>query len=141
MTTTVTHTFRAIFEITDQDATLSTLIAEASGVIDLMARAQGAQLVGDPGWAVTGDRLVCDVPARVMPDEPHLTRGRAAGREDDIARLVNLHWSDGQIGAVLGCSANTVAKVRHRAGIPSAYVRGGRLRVAVEQVDEQSREP
>lgn len=105
--------YRAMWEIEDEDRTRSALVAEASGALDTMARHDGARLVGDVSWTVAGNRLVAEASAVPADAKP--------GSDDDLRRLVELKWSDGQIGAVMGRSASWVCKRRKALGIPANH--------------------
>ena len=119
-------TYRAIFEIDDDERTASALIAEASAALDLMARNDGARITGTPAWTVAGRRLVCVAPAEALPDDQvPLDRDR---RDAEVIRLAGLRWSSAQIGAVLGIPATTVRDALRRHGLRTAFKPGGKPR-------------
>jgi hypothetical protein len=116
----VSFTYAAIFEIVDEERTRSALIAEASGVLDAMARRDGARIVGQVTWSVAGNRLIAEGPA--MPVDP------TPGTDADLARMVELKWSDVQIGKVLGVDRSTVSRRRAALGLPAVYAPFGALK-------------
>lgn len=68
------YNYEAIFEITDVDRPGSALYAEACAGLDAMAAGDGARLIGDPTWAIHGERLVITclaepLDAEMDPDE------------------------------------------------------------------------
>lgn len=114
-----THTYRAMWPITDPDRTIQSLIAEACAGLDVMARTDGARITGQPVWTVAGDRLVCEVPAEPLPDEPVDTSGMA-DRDTVVLRLAGLHWTDRQIAATTGVPRSTVRDILARHTQPAA---------------------
>nr|PZM91076.1 MAG: hypothetical protein DIU77_17160 [Thermocrispum agreste] len=103
----MSHVYRAIWPITDTDRPISALIAEASAALDVMARHDGARIVGEPTWTVAGERLVCEAPAEPLEEDPVVDRER---RDAEIVRLAGLGWSSRQIAAVLGVAPSTVQR-------------------------------
>lgn len=103
----MSHVYRAIWPITDADRPISVLITEASAALDVMARHDGARLVGEPTWTVAGERLVCEAPAEPLEEDPVVDRER---RDAEISRLSGLGWSSRQIAAVLGVAPSTVQR-------------------------------
>lgn len=101
----MSYVYRAIWPITDVDRPISVLITEASAALDVMARHDGARIVGEPTWTLAGERLVCEAPAAPLEEDPAVDREQ---RDAEISRLAGLGWSSRQIAAVLGVAHSTV---------------------------------
>ena len=120
-------TYRAIWEIADDDRPASALIAEAGAALPAMARTDGARITGTPVWTVAGRRLVCVAPAEALPDDQLVPLDRNR-RDAEVIRLAGLRWSSAQIGAVLGIPATTVRDALRRHGVRTAFKPGGQPR-------------
>jgi hypothetical protein len=108
------YTYLRIFEIFDQDRPLSVLRAEACLDLDALAAEDGARIVGDPNWAVAGDRLVVWAPARPLTaadPRPGLPGGRTP--QQTIAHIQRL-LADNKLG---------INEVAYRTGVAPATVR------------------
>lgn len=117
-----TYVYRAIWPITDTDRTVRSLIAEACAGLDAMANADGARIVGDPVWTVSGDRLVCEAPAEPLVDQ-EVDTSDLADPAAVVIRLAGLHWSDGQIATTTGIPRSTVRSILARHNQPSEETR------------------
>lgn len=113
--------YRAVWPILNVDLPISKLRVEACGLIDAMAHADGARIVGDIRWTVDGEQLIAEAPAvPVTADEPAgpAGYGSVARQAERIAAMARRHIPDRHIAELLGCSESAVAKVRARRRIP-----------------------
>lgn len=117
-----TYAYLAMWEIGDTDRPRSALIAEASAALDVMAANDGARIVGEPQWAVAGDRLVCRAPAVPLTDIEQTAAQSRARLEGDVLRLHGLRWSVRQIAATTGIPATTVQRILARYAGPTQEV-------------------
>lgn len=120
------YMYQAIFPITDMDRPMSELVAEGSACVSMMAAQDGVLITGEPEWTFSGERLICQVPARPWDahvqsafdprDVSHPTSGKALPISiiDAMRLLVELGHSDSAVAERVGVSGETVRRYRKR---------------------------